>query len=312
MQKWLITGASGLLGSNLVKTLGSQIRAISVARKKASISGDELVEFDLLNVQQINSLVSRVRPDVILHAAALSSHEACQENPALARRLNIDVTRALAEAAEDHGSKLIYISTDAVFDGAKGGYTEDSETNPFSVYGETKLSGEIAALTSCQEALVLRTNFFGWSPDGNRSILEFFYNKLTLKEECNGYKDFITTSIYAPQLATTIFELDKAGARGILNCTASNGLSKYEFALEVAQVFGLEKRYVLPALASRGSHSIHRSRDLSLVTEKVSLLLGRVMDTQDKGIRQALFDLSKQTHLSVLTSERVPQNLYPS
>ena len=170
---WLVTGAQGFLGANAGIYLRGKARTIGLTRTNQTPNlFDEGITGDLTHPSEIAKAIIERKPSVVLHAAALASHEACEADPALAERINVDATRVLARAAQEAGAQFIYISTDAVFDGSRGDYTETDEPSPFSVYGETKLRGEQQALKET-EALVVRTNLFGWSPTGSRSILEF-------------------------------------------------------------------------------------------------------------------------------------------
>jgi dTDP-4-dehydrorhamnose reductase len=228
---------------------------------------------------------------VILHAAALASHEQCQSDPQLAERVNADATRQLARAAADVGAQFVCISTDAVFDGSRGDYTESDAPRPFSVYGRTKLLGEEYALQET-DALVLRTNFFGWSPSGSRSILEFFVNELSAGRPVNGYTDFIVTSTYASFLLEAIWQLAARRTTGIVHVGSADRLSKYEFGRTVAEVFGLDAGLIAPVSATSARHSTSRARDLSLRTDRLRALLGAELPTQQIGILQAQDDSS--------------------
>ena len=286
---WLITGAQGFLGANLGHFLKGRVNRIGAARAAAvSPQFDEILSLDLSRLDEIQEGVRRTQPDVVVHAAALSSHEACANDPDLARLINVEVTDRLAQAADDVGAQFILISTDAVFDGKRGNYREDDEVSPFSVYGETKLLGERRAIEATN-ALVLRTNFFGWSPNGSRSILEFFVNELSAGNQVRGFTDFTVTSMYAQHLAEAIWNLTKSEAAGILNVASRDALSKYEFGSMVADQFDLQASLISPVVSDPNSIP-PRSRDLSLNTDKVASILGLPSPSQEEGISQAFAD----------------------
>jgi dTDP-4-dehydrorhamnose reductase len=290
MQTWLVTGAQGFLGANAGIFLGSMARTVGVARAGGTPAHYHSgVQGDLSEPVGLCAAIRELRPDVILHAAALASHEQCQSDPQLAERVNADATRQLAHAAADAGAQFVYISTDAVFDGSRGDYSEEDATAPFSVYGRTKLLGEEYALRET-DALVVRTNFFGWSPSGSRSILEFFVNELSAGRPVNGYIDFTVTSTYAPILIDAIWRLVGDGAAGIVNVASSDKLSKYDFGRSVAEGFGLEASLISPVSATSARHATPRARDLSLRTDRLRDLLGVEAPTQQVGILQARDD----------------------
>lgn len=291
MAGWLITGASGFLGSNLGVALAGSQHRIGVGRAlPPEACFDAAQVADISDGRAMETLFARTRPEVVVHAAALSSHEACEDDPTLAHRTNVTASGCLAALASEYGARFIYISTDAVFSGARGRYRETDEPEPFSVYGLTKLLGEQTVLAEHPSALIVWTNFFGWSPSGSRSILEFFVTALRSRETVRRYSDFVVTSIYAQQLAAilcSLVQLDEAA--GILHVASSDALSKYDLSQEVADVFGLDGGLVQRASAA-GSHLTSRSRDLSLDSQRLSSLLGDSAPTQRKGLVAARDD----------------------
>jgi dTDP-4-dehydrorhamnose reductase len=283
---WLITGAQGFLGANLGAFLDHRATRVGIARKSSpSLSFDQMLGVDLVEPDALEAAVAETRPDVIVHAAALSSHEACESDPALAQVMNVDVTDRLAKAAESCGAKFILISTDAVFDGQRGDYRESDETNPFSVYGRTKLEGEKRAAEATQ-ALILRTNFFGWSPTGKRSILEFFVNELSAGNSVRGFTDFTVTSMYAQHLAKAIWQLGNLSDSGVIHVASRDALTKYDFGIAVANRFGLPEDLISP-VASDPTAIPARSRNISLNTDKLSGILGEHAPSQGEGIDAA-------------------------
>jgi dTDP-4-dehydrorhamnose reductase len=245
---------------------------------------------DLTNAETVTKLVDSVKPSVIFHSAAMSSHEACDSNPTDAMLVNSGATETLANAAASCGALMVYISTDAVFDGMRGSYAETDVTNPFSVYGESKLAGEDAVRAANDHHLILRTNFFGWSPSGTRSILEFFVNGFRSRNEMKGYTDFTVTSLYAPQLLSLTAALVESGSTGTFHVASSDALSKFDFGITVAETFALDASLLMPSASAAAGHSTSRRRDLSLSTEKLSSVLGQALPSQAEGIATAYDD----------------------
>ncbi len=293
MTKWLVTGAGGFFGANAGAFLNGRAESVGAFRglPASSLFGTN-VSIDLRSGTSIHEVVDAMRPDVVVHAAALASHEACESDPTLAQLVNVESTTHLARACADAGAKLVYLSTDAVFDGGRGNYTELDSTNPFSVYGETKLLGEQTALAVHDDVLIARTNFFGWSPPGTRSILEFFVNALRSGKKVSGYTDFVVSSIYVQDLLSAIYNLVGSDRRGVVHLGASNALSKYDFGVQVASQFGLDAGLISPVAAAAGGHATSRARDLSLDTSLVKSWLGLSLPTQEFGIASAYDDES--------------------
>ena len=282
---WLVTGANGFLGANLGAFLAGRARrigAVRSARERGSLF-DEYLAADLQDPGAIVQAIEERRPDVIVHSAAMASHEACEDNPQLARVVNAGASEALARAASRAGSRFVLISTDAVFDGAQGHYSEDDTPSPTSAYGRTKVEAEEAVLAAT-DALVVRTNFFGWSPTGRRSILEFFVNALTAGQPVRGFTDFTTSSAYAQVLAEALWDLDAAEASGIVHLTSPDAMTKYAFGVAVAAEFGLDPSLITPA---RSDIQPPREGDISLDVSRAQTLLGRSLPTMTEGIRLA-------------------------
>ena len=284
---WLVTGATGFLGANLGLSLEAHGHRIALTRSGTTPQHyDTAIAGDLVDVEAWIPRVADVRPDVIVHTAAIAAHHVCEQDPGLAQRINAEATGALAAAAEQVGSAFVYISTDAVFDGKRGHYCEEDAPSPTSVYGRTKLAGEHLA-QHATDALVIRTNFFGWSPSGRRSILEFFVNELSSGHRVKGFTDFRTTSAYVQNLASTIRDLVDRDHGGVFHVTSREVLTKYEFGLAVAHEFHLDSTLITPTQAD-----IHppRKGDISLDVSKVEEALCRPLPTQVEGIAQAHAD----------------------
>ena len=289
MQTWLVTGASGFLGSNIGHFLHGKVETVGTFRQlpKAGESRfNNCVELDLTDLHAINDRIRDLKPDVIVHAAAVSGHEACANHPEAARLVNVGATGHLANLAGEMGAKFVYVSTDAVFDGARGNYKESDVTNPFSLYGQLKTEGENETLKN-PNSLIIRTNFFGWSPSGQASILEFFRNSLRSGFKIDGYTDFIVSSLYVQHLIQGMWMLRDTS--GIVHVAAADSLSKYEFGLQVAEIFGLDAALITPQSAGLGTLGTDRRRNLSLSVERYSQLIGD-LPTQRCGIDQALRD----------------------
>ena len=307
---WLVTGSAGFLGANAGLWLADRAETVGQARSGPAPTSEygRTVLLDLRDLTATAAMVRRVRPDVILHAAAISGHETCAHDPEQAFAVNVEASRVIAETAAEVGARMIYISTDAVFSGARGNYAETDEPEPFSNYGETKLLGEKAVLASATDALVARTNFFGWSTSGRRSVLEFFVNSLRAGQDVKGYPDFIVTSIYVRSLVEILWRLTELRASGVVHVASSDAVSKHDFGVTVARVFGLAGDLISPEHSDVHGHLTSRSRDISLSTELLASLVG-APPTQADGVRRAAED--EQTVAAALRLLEVQEDLEP-
>lgn len=279
MATWLVTGVTGLLGANAALALRGDVGIVGLAREEQPLAWcPEIVCGDLLDPDSLRRAIDVVQPDVILHCAALTHHTMCEEDPALARAINVQGTRALRDAAD--GRTFVYISTDTVFSGSQGGHRETDVVAPTTVYGETKARAEELVLDSA-ESLVIRTNFFGWSPSGRRSILEFFVERLRQGEQTPGFTNYRVASIFSGDLLGAVKSLVDSRVRGIVHVASSDTLSKFEFGVTVAEIFGCDPGLIEPSLAPMPD------RDLSLNCDRAASLLGCSLPTQRDGIERA-------------------------
>lgn len=283
--KWLITGATGLLGANAVLDLSRRHDVVGVARNAPRTSA---VPFEVVELTAANAragLVNRLESDVVLHCAALSSVEACERDPQLAQSLNVAASADLATQAKAAGAKFVYISTDAVFDGAEGGYKEEDLPSPTSVYGRTKLEGEMVVLAANPDALVARVNFYGWSPSGHRSLAEFFYNRLSRGEVAPGFCDVEVSTMYVSSLVECLQILVTGSAAGVVHVASDEPISKFEFGKRLARRFGFEPDLVKPARSS--DHlDVRRGSKLTMDTARLKVLTRGLETSQEAGMAQ--------------------------
>jgi dTDP-4-dehydrorhamnose reductase len=266
----MITGSDGFLGANAAAYLETRANVIGITRQ----------QHDLTEPRSLAQEITETKPDYLLHTAAIANHTLCEDRPDLAEAVNAEATKVIARACETAGTKLIYISTDAVFSGQPtatkpaGNYLETDPPNPRTVYGESKLRGENLAQQETNP-LIIRTNFFGWSPTGQRSILEFFVNELRANRTVNGFTNVTTTSLYTQTLMDYIFQLKDNSE--IFHVTSSDVITKYEFGIKVAEVFNLDETLTVPTESPD-------NKDLSLNTIKLAKALGTAIQTQNEGL----------------------------
>lgn len=268
----MVTGVTGLLGANASIALSKSEPVVGVARKAPVGIPIDFVGADFSTQLDINLLLEKTVPKVILHCAALSTHEECELNPGLAHKINVESSRELARLAKGIGAKFVYISTDAVFDGKEGNYSEDHPTSPTTTYGRTKLAGEYAVLEENPEALVARVNFYGWSPSGRRSLAEYFFNRLSQGENAPGFVDVTVSTMYVGTLIDRIQRLVEADASGVFHVVNDEATTKYELGQKIAKHMNLNQELVPPSKSSE-LLGIPRGFDTSLNTSKMKTLI---------------------------------------
>lgn len=271
----LVTGSSGLLGLNLCLAKMPDHQLIGVDRSKLAGVPFELINKDLLLPGSVEKLLHVVKPEAVIHCAALADMEACEKDPAGSQELNAKLPGRLAGACRELGVQLLHISTDGVFDGTKDGiYTETDEPKPQGVYARTKLEGEQAVLEKYPQACVARVNFFGWSLNGDRSLAEFFINNLKAGKSVNGFSDVQFCPLFVGDLVEILVKMLENRLAGLYHVVGSETTSKYEFGQAIARKFGLNENLIKPISVDEFGMRARRSHNLRLSVHKLSTALG--------------------------------------
>jgi dTDP-4-dehydrorhamnose reductase len=267
----LITGASGLLGLNLALEARDLHDVTGVDRSLLEAAPFEQVYADLQEPGAAEKLLDTQKTGWLIHCAALADLEACETDPALARRLNAELPGRLAKACKGCGVKMIHISTDAVFDGMKpGAYDESDAPNPLGVYAETKLLGEQNVLSVNPEAIVARVNFYGFSRSGKRGLADFFVNNLSAGKPVKGFTDVIFNPTFVGDLSVLLLAMLAKDLKGLYHTVGSEAMSKYDFGLAIARRFGWEAALISPGTVDSSGLTARRAHNLCLSTHKLS------------------------------------------
>ncbi len=284
----VVTGASGLLGLNLSLLAVEQGHAVTGLVHSHDLHGVpfNVQAVDLLSGAKALAAIEALRPDAVIHCAALASLNAAEKAPDLAARLNGEVPGLLAGAARRWGLPFVHISTDAVFDGQRGGYVEEDPVHPLSIYAQTKLAGEQAVLSEYPQAAVARVVFYGWSLSGKRSLSEFFFNSLKAGRPINGFSDTFFSPLYVEDLAGLLLEMLSAGLNGIYHVVSPEHLSKYDFGVRIAKKFGLEADLITPVRMAELKRNAPRSLQLVLKPDKLAAALGHDLPGIEAGLEK--------------------------
>ena len=302
----LITGAGGLLGANLVlDALASGHRVIAVDHQYPIRHAEvDSLAADLCQAGAAESILAAKRPEWVIHCAAATSVDGCEADPAMAFRLNRDMAQAVARGARAAGSRLVHISTDAVFDGESGGYTEDDEPHPINVYGQSKLEGEQAVAEAYPEALIVRTNIYGWNAQPKQSLAEWFLSNLEAGNRCPGFTDAWFSPILVNDLGRLLVAMLGAGLTGVYHVAGGECVSKYDFGVRLAGVFGLDARLVEPVGAAQAALQARRGSNLCLSTQHSATALGMKMPDVATGLVKFRALRGEHTHqLKVLVTQ---------
>lgn len=234
--KVLITGAAGMLGTDARRIFAEAGYEVVATDVGAAATG-EIVPMDITDAAAVREKTRAERPDVIFHGAAYTNVDGCERDPDLAYKVNALGTWAVASAAEDIGASLVAISTDFVFDGAKGAkYTEFDAPNPLSHYGASKLTGETLARQTCRKTFVVRTSWlYGvWGKNFPYTMLA-----LALKNgELKVVGDQFGTPTYTVDLLNAVLDILDVALPGVYHVSNAGETSWHGFAQAVMEKTG--------------------------------------------------------------------------
>ncbi len=285
--KLLITGASGLLGANLILESAQSHEVTAVYLKHpVRLGGVMMMALDLNAYEEVLEFVTDVSPDWVIHCAAETNVDRCEQDPDHAHQMNHFMARSVSRAAFLAGAELLHISTDAVFDGESEDNHENQTPQPISVYGESKLEGERAVAEEHPGVLIVRTNFFGWNAQDKSSLAEFFLESLENGESCKGFIDVKVKALLVNDLCKILLKMIERNMAGIFHVVAGNCMSKYEVGGNLAREFGLAGELIEAVTVDRVGLSAKRPKNLCLSTTKLEQVLQTELPTIEDGLRR--------------------------
>lgn len=274
-----------MLGSNLCRMYSQnnaeKYEVYATGKIKPSLPNCSNYKLDILNKEDLK-LIQKLKPEMIVHCAALVDLDYCETHPEEAKEINTAGAKNIASAAKKAGSYLVHISTDAVFDGNKGSYDENNLPDPVSVYGKTKLLAEKEISSSGAEYVIIRTNIYGWNKKDKFSLAEWMLDKLEKNEKLTAIKDVFFSPILVNNLGEAILELFALRYQGMLHVAGSESCSKLEFARKIAQVFNLKEDLITEISVEELNLKAKRTKNMSLNVEKAKTILKtRLLDVEE-------------------------------
>ncbi len=287
MTRLLVTGASGMLGANLAllaQSMGYEVLGWTNSRPLTG-APFETRAVDFASQQDLARAFESAQPDALINCAAQANVDTAEKQPEQAFRVNAEAPGELARMAWRAKVPMVQVSTDAVFDGTKGQYSETDAPNPLNTYASSKLAGERAVADANPDAAIARVVFYGWSPDGARSLAEFFYNNLSAGKQVNGFTDMFFSPLYVSHLAEALLDMLRERLCGIYHVFAPESLSKFDFGTRLAKEFGLDAGLIQPISALNSGLTARRSLNLSMNTQKLQAALGKPLPKVEEGLR---------------------------
>jgi dTDP-4-dehydrorhamnose reductase len=277
-----ITGGSGLLALNWAISL-RQTHSVTLAlrTRNISVSGVCTRRSNLESVNDLIKELDKLRPDAVIHTAGLANVDECEAMPDMAHRVNVKLADNLARVCAKLELPLAHISTDHLFLGDVPLANEEQPVAPINVYARTKAEAECRVLDAHPNALVIRTNFFGWGTSYRRSYSDHIITALRSGRPIALFQDVFYTPILIETLSFAVHDLISLGAAGVFNVVGDERMSKFDFGLKLARRFGLDETLTRPGLLSDQPPLVKRPRDMSLSNRKICELLGRKLGGAD-------------------------------
>lgn len=287
----MVTGSNGLLGQKItdLSLLDPEIELIATSvgpNRHPLKAGYTYEELDVLDAQRLDELVAKYHPDAIIHTAAMTNVDACEHDRDKCYALNVKSVENLIEVCQSRNIQLIHLSTDFIFDGEDGPYTEDAKANPLSYYGETKLESEILLQNSSCNWAILRTIIvYGIVNDMSRTNIVLWAKAALEKgEPINVVNDQWRMPTLAEDLAQCCLLTVKKNAKGIFNASGKDLMSILEIVERVADYYGLDKTLINPISSESLNQAAKRPKKTGFILDKTMRELGYEPHSFEEGI----------------------------
>jgi dTDP-4-dehydrorhamnose reductase len=245
----LLTGGTGVVGWTLLSQQPTTTElAYTYYQNNVSHPAASRHQLDIRSNSSVEDLVTDLEPDVIIHSAAMTDVDDCERNPARANKINVNGTRNIVGAASQVGSHLVFLSTSFVFDGTRQPHEREGLRNPVNIYGQTKTDAErIVESSDIQNAIVRTDQPYGWTePWQKATMVEWILQQLDTSDTVPVFKDWYNVPTFVPDLADAVLDIALSEKTGIYHAVGPSYISRYEWACEIAAVFGYDRSVISP------------------------------------------------------------------
>ena len=239
MSEQILVIGAGFLGENIMEKFKNHI----VTQTNLTKINKNSHILDITDEKQVIDCFHDVKPSIVINCAANTNIDFLEINTTTAYSINGEGARNIAVTCKKSDIRLVHISTDGIFDGINGNYTEEDKPNPINVYAKSKVIGEENIMKNCLNHVIVRTNFYGNHPKG-KSLFNNILSKLKNKEPFTGFNDVIFSPLEVSNLSDIISDVVFSNYRGILNLSSNETISKYQFCCKMADVFGFDSNLI--------------------------------------------------------------------
>ena len=289
--KILITGSNGLLGQKLVSLLAQQTDNQLIATSRGAnrmnfTNGYEYQEMDITDAKQVAEVIEKVHPDSIIHTAAMTNVDQCEGEKNSCWEMNVKAVEYLTKACEKHQIFLCHLSTDFVFDGSSGPYSEEDNPSPISFYGWSKYAAEeVIKRSKCPWSIIRTVLVYGITNDMSRSnIILWVKNSLEQHKPIKVVTDQFRTPTLVEDLAMGCYLVVNQKAEGIFHISGKDFLTPYEMAIKTADFFGLNKSLISKVDANNFTQPAKRPARTGFILDKAVKVLGYNPVSFEEGI----------------------------
>ncbi len=281
--KFLVTGSAGLVGQQVVKDLSKSNQVFSCYNESKPEYGDS-VKMDLKNYEMVSSILTEIKPDVVIHLGAMTGVDLCEKEKTSASEINTKATEIIAKECSKLNSFLVYVSTDYVFDGNLGMYKEDDVTNPLGFYGKSKLEGEKAVQNFSTNWCIARTSTpFGLHPT-KKSFPMWVIENLQKQKQIDVLIDQFTSPTYIPNLSRMLIEISERRITGIIHAAGASKISRYQMASMVSDKLNLDGTLLKQISMNKMKWVAQRPKDSSLDVSRASSILNEKPQKIDQSL----------------------------
>ena len=272
----LITGATGQLGRSVVEELQPHFNILSTARKipVKTLTACPVVEMDISNKSIVQQVVSKHEPDVLIHLAAMTNVDGCEREKEKAWDINVKGTEHLLQAISGSETRIIFISTDYVFDGENGPYGVDAKPSPINYYGKSKLAAENAIRGGRNAWVILRTNVLYGAGGSPASFVRWVTESLKIGNEIRVVDDQYGNPTWTGSLAESIKLLIVLNSEGLFHYGGADFISRHQFALKIAVTYNLDQSLIKKISTEELGQLAKRPLQSGLTTNKIEETVG--------------------------------------
>jgi len=295
-QKLLVTGAAGQLGSEIIRQFETEYNLLSVVRDPDWIpaGSTDIVNLDITDAMAFRKVIRDFSPHIVINTAAYTNVDGCEREPDLAYRVNTIAVETIMQSVRAE-TLLIQLSSDYVFDGSAGPYREDAVPCPVSEYGRSKWAAEQLILRHYPNHLIIRPNvLYNSDPESTASFFGWIYRSLSAGQTIRVVTDQTSNPTYSADLVAAFSRAIEEQLTGLYHYGCHNYISRYDFALEIADIFNLDEKLMIPITTDDLQQTAPRPRHSGMAPG----LIARLLQLKVHTTRQTLTDIKQECEIS--------------